>query len=589
MKLHEITIENFKNVKYGKIVIPEKPCGQGASMLGIYGQNGTGKTAVIDALAIFNQLVQGNPIPERAAGYIRDNQTARFTLSFVFDNSNTKHKYTVEYEILFHAESHEDNILTFNPDSRVSLSCIIDSERLRFSCIDEEGNKVRMHDAGCASRNKGVWPKSFLHALESCRDTPWHDKEIKELKRIASFNKQLSSYVQAQLEDHSSLKDLEAAEKETQVLLKLLETQKDELQNAPIDDYCLCHREGRSYLFQALIRELMSQQRGEKHDLAIVYEAVANQSIVISGIQDEGQLSLDILPFYTMRDPLNSTRIIRDSSLRDSSPADESISKDKSSPIIAELQLDPRETFGIDEADLETINRTLPFLNIIIGSIIPGLSIEAYSWSPDPDGIADMQWYAIRKASEGEAYKIPLANESRGVQKIVSWAMLLVRVYNDSDFIAVIDEIDAGIFEYLLGEILSIIESEGRGQLIFTSHNLRPLEMLDKTSVVFTTTNPENRYLRLKNVKATNNLRDMYFRAITLDTQDESLYDFVSRARLGSAFSRAYQDDGQYSDETLLNVIIAQQIQDNTPLNEEGIDTIRRTLGSINLKEGVRP
>ena len=33
---------------------------------------------------------------------------------------------------------------------------------------------------------------------------------------------------------------------------------------------------------------------------------------------------------------------------------------------------------------------------------------------------------------------------------------------------------NSGIFEYLLGEILRVVSEKGKGQLIFTSHNLRP-------------------------------------------------------------------------------------------------------------------
>ncbi len=47
--------------------------------------------------------------------------------------------------------------------------------------------------------------------------------------------------------------------------------------------------------------------------------------------------------------------------------------------------------------------------------------------------------------------------------------------------------------------------------------------MLNKNNVIFTTTNPENRYIRLKNVRPTNNLRDCYIRALNLGGQDEEL------------------------------------------------------------------
>ena len=46
----------------------------------------------------------------------------------------------------------------------------------------------------------------------------------------------------------------------------------------------------------------------------------------------------------------------------------------------------------------------------------------------------------------------------------------------------------------LLGELLRIMQNSGKGQLIFTSHNLYPLETLESNSIVFTTTNPSARY-----------------------------------------------------------------------------------------------
>ena len=84
-------------------------------------------------------------------------------------------------------------------------------------------------------------------------------------------------------------------------------------------------------------------------------------------------------------------------------------------------------------------------------------------------------------------------------------------MYNNENILVAIDELDAGIFEYLLGEILEILSKNARGQLIFTSHNLRALEKLNKDLVIFTTTNPENRYIGLNSIKGMSNLRDFYY------------------------------------------------------------------------------
>ena len=102
-----------------------------------------------------------------------------------------------------------------------------------------------------------------------------------------------------------------------------------------------------------------------------------------------------------------------------------------------------------------------------------------------------------------------------------------------------IDEIDAGIFEYLLGELMKIISEEGRGQLIFTSHNLRPLETINRGFVAFTTTTPDNRYIRLTNIKPTHNLRDFYFRDIQVNEQAEETYEITHNSEISFAFREA--------------------------------------------------
>lgn len=115
----------------------------------------------------------------------------------------------------------------------------------------------------------------------------------------------------------------------------------------------------------------------------------------------------------------------------------------------------------------------------------------------------------------------------------------MIKVYNEPSITVAIDELDSGIFEYLLGEILKIISKAGEGQLIFTAHNLRALETIDKSFIAFTTTNKENRYTRLTNIKTNNNLRKYYYRAIQLGLTQESLYDETDNAEIEFAFAKA--------------------------------------------------
>ena len=54
VRLASIKISNIKNVKDGRIIMPntykKRLSDKNAEILGIYGQNGSGKTAVIDTL-----------------------------------------------------------------------------------------------------------------------------------------------------------------------------------------------------------------------------------------------------------------------------------------------------------------------------------------------------------------------------------------------------------------------------------------------------------------------------------------------------------------------------------------------------------
>ena len=80
------------------------------------------------------------------------------------------------------------------------------------------------------------------------------------------------------------------------------------------------------------------------------------------------------------------------------------------------------------------------------------------------------------------------------------------------------------------------MQNSGKGQLIFTSHNLYPLETLESNSIVFTTTNPSARYTRIKSVRATNNLRSMYLREVILGSDDDAtLYEETNVSEIAHA------------------------------------------------------
>ena len=70
--LTDISIENFKNVESSSIQITKIPVSLGdtSTIKGIYGQNGSGKTTVIQALDIFKNIVLRKPLREDMFFYI---------------------------------------------------------------------------------------------------------------------------------------------------------------------------------------------------------------------------------------------------------------------------------------------------------------------------------------------------------------------------------------------------------------------------------------------------------------------------------------------------------------------------------------
>ena len=134
---------------------------------------------------------------------------------------------------------------------------------------------------------------------------------------------------------------------------------------------------------------------------------------------------------------------------------------------------------------------------------------------------------------------IPLRCESDGVRKLISTLNLLIMVYNQQSTTVAYDEFDAGVFEYLLGEILQVIQSSGKGQFIFTSHNMRPLEVLNKDYIWFTTTDPDDRYIKLVGLGETNNLRRVYYREIAMHENYDNLYNETKRNMIVSAMRKA--------------------------------------------------
>ncbi|MBO1912012.1 ATP-binding protein, partial [Microvirga sp. 3-52] len=148
----------------------------------------------------------------------------------------------------------------------------------------------------------------------------------------------------------------------------------------------------------------------------------------------------------------------------------------------------------------ETLDQVVSQTNIVLQTIIPGLQIKIRQINKQTlsDGNEGVRFEFLSRKGEIE---LPLRSESEGTLKIISILSTLIAVYNNPNACVVIDELDAGIFEYLLGEILEVLNENAMGQLFFTSHNLRIVEVLPIQNLWFTTLNENDRYHQLKGVE----------------------------------------------------------------------------------------
>ncbi len=456
-RIVNISIENFKNVKKGTLDLENRRKDYRASIVGVYGQNGSGKTALIDALQVLKLSLCGKAIPEQYADYININ--AKYsTLKFQFKMQKEKALYDIWYQFSMRKVIDESQMEENDLEGvEAKYKAQIFDEILSFSYISDE-KKIRK-SALIDTRTSEVFvPKSKYNEL---------------------------------------------LEKNNEDIMELLLTKR------------LTQAQSRSFIFS---REMINRFRRDCNvklyvDVINGLNLFGHRELFIIDTQHEGLINMNALPLsFRYRD--NKTEMIGN--------------------LVFPLEV---PTPVPDEA-MELVNKVIDNMNIVLQQLVPGLTLSVVDLGSDVSKEGNprrlVQFMSLKN---GKA--IPFRYESAGIKKIVSILQLLIMVYNNPSITVAIDEMDSGIFEYLLGELLNIISEKGKGQLIFTSHNLRPLETIDKGFIAFTTTNPENRYIRFTNVKGNNNLRDFYYRDIVLGEQSEEVYDPTNNFEIALAFREA--------------------------------------------------
>lgn len=185
------------------------------------------------------------------------------------------------------------------------------------------------------------------------------------------------------------------------------------------------------------------------------------------------------------------------------------------------------------------IDRMIRQANTVLPTVIPGLTLHCdMKDDTDDEGHEGVRVFLY---SQHDGTRIPFWAESEGIRRIIGVLSLLVRMFNEPDTLIAVDELDSGIFEILLGDMLRTLANRGLGQLVFTAHNLRVLEVLDRRSIVFSTTDPDDRFVNPTGVHAGNNLRDMYIRAVSMG-DGNGLASRTVRSHLAVALMQAGED-----------------------------------------------
>lgn len=450
-RLLSIELCGFKNVNYGKIDMPNFASKQfdalSSEILGIYGQNGSGKTAVIEALSFLKTLLLGDPLPNNTVNYINVNSNAT-VLTFKFLISTIGLKGIVDYKIGF----------SKTQDNKV----VIDTERIDFAKFGEEKIQSKITLIG-------------------------YDRTLDKVSYFPKYRYEEFSF---------GAKDVD-------------------IQIGVAENVSL--KECKSLVFCEEMRPIW--KKAEEKDPA--WFAITNtlrnfavESLFVVKNDHNGAITLDFAI------PVAFKYV------------------DKEHLIAGDMLVSLVEPTVFEEKLFAIFKQIIDEANPVVSSLIPGLVIDIKEYGPQltKDGKNGVRFELI---SNRNGKRIPLLYESEGVKKILSIINLLIGVYNNSSFCVAIDELDAGVYEYLLGELLSVINETGKGQLVFTSHNLRPLELINKTSMRFTTTNPDNRYIKLTSVGNSNNLRDLYIRSINLGGQKEQIYEPTKEHEIRRAFRKA--------------------------------------------------
>lgn len=451
VRLEALRFKNLKNVKNGELYFGERKTlergeypedGKLSSVLGIYGQNGSGKTTVLNALRLIQNVLGGSFINPVFSDFVNVNET-RFSVGADFFLKTASGDYYVYYDI---------DILK---NENRTLDVV--NEKFSYFKYGEGKKKNNIYEFTAPDKIK----ESFSDKL-----TPKNRAIYQYLSSIETSGLNNGGFAYSSIFNQRTLKILADVDNGLNEFLPIV--------------LCLSNY--------------------ANNNLAIYDINYFNENDNV-GIR------------FRFKDEIQGRNTVGDIFV-------------------------PFTQYALDNAAFVVFEKVIGKINKVIPSIIPDFAISIVKINDKKVQSLTNKVQFIMTSKRGNGKPIPLIYESNGIKKIISILSGLIDAYSHEGTLMAIDEIDSGIFEYLLGEIVYAFDNFGKGQLVFTSHNMRVLEKVNYKNIFFTTTDHDNAFVQLTNVRDSNNLRDMYYRYIANGYEKNiKLYDMVKTEELiGSLF-----------------------------------------------------
>lgn len=434
-RLKELRMSDFMSVEYGRIVFSDldKEYDEElkASVTGIYGSNGAGKTTIFKALQVLmNVLGTGDlnwPLGVRRLWKKMSHESIRFVRKGCLSASLSYSFY------VFLNDVPTGEVVTFSFSLRMNPTIEIFDERLVRESTDN-GKETMFSESKFESSSESA--EKFLNRIF----------EEKDSSRVETLYK---------------------------YYLKMMKTGEEK---------------DRSRLFRLAV-SLRDENISEFGSLIISFSRIGGLIIPVGDLE-EGNIreGSEIMLLGVTKEPGALSSIFF-------------FCEQRTGVIFP--------SHGCNTEDLlPALDSIIDALNQIMMVVLPDTRLEIEK--------KEDRYFLRTRKEDGRL--IEFEKESYGVRKLIMLSMYFPLLFINPYVTLVIDEIDEGIFEFLLGKILEAIYDYGVGQLIFTAHNLRPLEILPHKCIRFAipyelnSKNVKNRYRKLKCTNKDSMLRDVYYR-----------------------------------------------------------------------------